>query len=188
MTGRVLYSVGNETASNVNAGKMTEVSASYVNGPLTVKAAQSTIDGTTLRDDTGGASATNVANSAAEQTGLAVTYNAGFATINARTIKTGGDGASALEKGTNTGFGVSVPVAAGLNLVADMQNNSRSTTANGSKKTTAGVMKTLSKRTTVYALWQSVTNNASATTGPFGVTAAAGADNTGVALGIKHSF
>jgi predicted porin len=188
---RVLHSVGNETAATPADGALTELSLKYAMGPVGIKLAKSKLGNNVIRNDVGGGSASNSAADDVDQTGIAVDYNAGFAKINFRAIKSenaSGVTGNATVVGTNTGVGLLFPIGSGLDLAVDYMKQDRDTKIWSSTSATVGLIKNLSKRTNVYGLYQIINNDSSATAGPLGVTAAAGADNNAFAVGIRHTF
>lgn len=118
-------------------------------------------------------------------------YNLGFATVGASHAKgdtsTTGDVTSRV-----TNASVRVPLASGYALhgVYSVSTDGAQATANQGKGYTVGVSKTLSKRTTLYAAYTDINNQANAKMAMSGVTAptTAGLDTKATAFGISHVF
>jgi len=189
MTARVIYTAGNDDGTDDTAKKqnrLTEVSATYVGGPLTVRLAQSK---TSMAAIATAATATNsfgtTASTAAStrddvsERGIQANYNAGFALINARYVERTTEGAetgTGLRDQNATGYGASIPVA-GVALNLDYLKLDHSTATSSFAITSATVVKELSKRTNVYGAYSAKDYDDTA-------------KNTEsiYAIGVRHSF
>lgn len=127
---------------------------------------------------------------------IAADYNLGFATIGVvratSDLDKNADTTSNLSKRTNTSLNASVPLGNGLTLVGSYQSMRTSFTTSNNNATgyQVGVLKDLSKRTTVYAVYSSVDNQTGARFATRGMVApaAAGDDPNAAVIGVRHSF
>jgi general bacterial porin, GBP family len=188
-TGRIIYTAGNDTlAADVEKYKnqVTELSASYANGPLMIRAANSVTKDASFTAVTSGAanifgSSVNVVAGAATkvtESGVMVNYNFGVAAVNARYIDRSVKGGSgSLVDQDATGIGVSVPLGNGLTANVDIWKLD-SVTANADYDvTSATLVKELSKRTNIYGAYSSKDNEATASK-----------TESVFAIGVRHSF
>ncbi len=161
-TVRVLHSLGGET--DPNTGEQTEISLSYSAGPLLVRLSRNDYD---LVGSFGNG----------DETQAQLDYNFGFAKLNARYRKQSSD-TSAAQSLKRFGVGVSVPLGSGLTAVADYQDWDNNTTVNSDMTRLAvGLIKDLSKRTNVYAMFV-MDNQDNATL----------KDGDTIAVGVRHNF
>jgi len=183
---RALYSTGAEKTDKTE-GVQSEVTATYSAGPLLARLYRGSLGAATGSNDS-------------KETGAQVNYDFGMAAVNFRYIDLD------VENGRNSdvqkyGVGVRAPIGNGLALVADYSKYDLKGTndANDSKVMAVGIIKDLSKRTNVYAVYAKADNNGAATRGAFGSSTtatvqdpqratAAGEDPHAFAIGIRHSF
>ncbi len=161
-TVRVLHGLGTETDPNL--GEQTEISVQYSAGPLLVRLARADYDsiGTFGNGD---------------ETQAQLDYNFGVAKLNARYRKQTSDTAST-QSTKRYGVGVSVPLGSGLTAAVDYQDWDNNTTANSDVTVLGlGLIKTLSKRTNVYATYISTNQDNAALK-----------DGDTLAVGVRHNF
>jgi predicted porin len=137
---------------------VTSASLAYVNGPLTVLVGHTIADLTATTKDT--------------QTAVGVNYDMGVARLGVAMNRIDSDTAASDNK--ESIVSVVVPLGGGLDATASYNKRDRLNGDDG-KIVTAGFIKTLSKRTGLYAAYQ---NNNNTTT----------ADVTNFYVGLRHSF
>ena len=163
---RVLHGLGAETDPNV--GSQTEISVSYKGGPLTVGV------GFGQHDKTGAAGV----DGDADETSAIVTYNMGFATVNARYLALKFDNAAKEATSGSKGWGLGVAVPLGNGLTAAIEYTDINTKADADRtRITAGLIKDLSKRTNVYAAAYKDSEKNSALE-----------DGSAYLIGVRHAF
>ncbi len=161
-TVRVLHSLGGET--DPTTGAQTEISLSYSAGPLLVRLSRNDYD---LVGSFGNG----------DETQAQLDYNFGVAKLNARYRKQTSE-TSAAQSLKRFGVGVEVPLGSGLSAVADYQDWDNNTTVNSDMTRLAfGLIKTLSKRTNVYAMYVSDNQDNAALK-----------DGDTLAVGVRHNF
>ena len=159
-TVRVLHGLGGET--DPNTGEQTEISLQYSAGPLLVRLARADYDsiGTFGNGD---------------ETQAQLDYNFGVAKLNARYRKMTSDTAAS-QSTKRYGVGVSVPLGSGLTAAVDYQDWDDNT-ATDKNVLALALIKTLSKRTNIYAAYAS-TNEDNPTR----------KDGDTLAVGVRHNF
>jgi len=209
--GQVLFSPGNDSQFGASTGlfqrrqKVTDMGLQYVAGPLSVRGSVLSRK-TSPNEAASSATAPNASNVETTITSIAASYDLGFARVGAMTSNLKDDGGSTsggLTGKTDTeayGFNVTVPMGA-IRLLANYTqrstNESPVTALEGKKSTVTGVGAeyTLSKRTFVYARYESgkrldVHASTVITSGALGTSTQAVSDGrisrTGV--GISHQF
>jgi predicted porin len=175
-TGRVLYGIGDEDAADTSKGKQVEISGEYKAGALLARVSQAShTEATGSNDKT--------------ETGLQVNYDLGMAAVNVRYMKMDVDGGNASDT-TRTGVGVNVPLGSGLSAMVDHWTYDANGSTADYSVTTAGVVKSLSKRTNVYAVYATADTKSGATgnSGNQINAGLAGKDPSVLAIGVRHSF
>jgi len=146
------------TTAAKGATDVTSASLAYVNGPLTVLVGHTIADLTATTKDT--------------QTAVGVNYDMGVARLGIAMNRIDSDTAASDNK--ESIVSVLVPLGGGLDATASYNKRDRLNGDDG-KIVTAGLIKTLSKRTGLYAAYQNNNNTTSA-------------DVTNFYVGLRHSF
>jgi len=146
------------TTAAKGATDVTSASLAYVNGPLTVLVGHTIVDLTATTKDT--------------QTAVGVNYDMGVARLGIAMNRIDSDTAASDNK--ESIVSVLVPLGGGLDATASYNKRDRLNGDDG-KIVTAGLIKTLSKRTGLYAAYQNNNNTTSA-------------DVTNFYVGLRHSF
>jgi len=146
------------TTAAKGATDVTSGSLAYVNGPLTVLVGHTIADLTATTKDT--------------QTAVGVNYDMGVARLGIAMNRIDSDTAASDNK--ESIVSVLVPLGGGLDATASYNKRDRLSGDDG-KIVTAGLIKTLSKRTGLYAAYQNNNNTTSA-------------DVTNFYVGLRHSF
>jgi len=146
------------TTAAKGATDVTSASLAYVNGPLTVLVGHTIADLTATTKDT--------------QTAVGVNYDMGVARLGIAMNRIDSDNAASDNK--ESIVSVLVPLGGGLDATASYNKRDRLNGDDG-KIVTAGLIKTLSKRTGLYAAYQNNNNTTSA-------------DVTNFYVGLRHSF
>jgi predicted porin len=173
-TGRVVYGVGTEDAADTSLGKQVEISAEYKAGPLTARVAQASHDKEVGAND-------------ATETGVQAIYNMGMAAVNVRYMKLDVDGGIGSDT-KRMGVGVSIPLGSGLTAIVDYADFDLDGSTNDYTTTAAGVVKALSKRTNVYAVYASTETKSGARGLNNTIAGLAGKDPSTIAIGVRHKF
>ena len=169
-----------EKAANVqDNGKYSSIGLAYSSGPLSARVFQAKVD-----VDTVGADPVTTTDR-----GASLAYNFGIVAATLRYIQTEDD-ANTFDNST-VGIDLIAPLGNGLRLGVGYFSTSVDKTANADySRAVAFLMKDLSKRTMVYAAYGRSDNDSTAKIGA-GIGAgvpAAGQDQSGYALGIRHQF
>ncbi len=152
VTARVLHGVGVEApGATANDDSQTEISVEYKGGAVLARLAHAKYDNTAAGDLT--------------ETGGQVDVDFGMAKVNARYI-------DREDVDKQYGIGVAVPLGNGLTAAIDYRNIDRDAGTEASR-TSATLVKALSKRTNVYAAYYSDGKDA---------------DGDLMAVGVRHSF
>jgi len=162
---RVLHGLGAET--DPNTGSQTEISVRYAAGPLTASVGFGQHDKIAAGVD-----------GDADETSAIVTYNMGFATVNARYLALKYDQAATEATKGEKGWGLGVAVPLGNGLTGAIEYTDINNKANSDRtRITAGLIKDLSKRTNVYlAAYKDSEKNATLE------------DGSAYLVGIRHNF
>jgi len=162
---RVLHGLGGET--DPNTGEQTEISLSYSAGPLLVRLARADYDGV----------AGSHSPITGDETHAQLDYDFGVAKLNTRYRKQSSDVNATLST-KRYGVGVSVPLGSGLSAAADYMDHDNNTASNTDQtRITLALVKTLSKRTNVYAALQMDNYDSAALK-----------DVDTLAVGVRHNF
>lgn len=169
----------NATSATTDAGTdKNSVSVSYEVGKLKLAVAHQKDDATT-----------EVAKK--DATGLAAYYNFGPVALGASHVR-GDSSSTANITSKTTNISARVPLASDLALfgVYGMTENGAQTTANKGTGITVGAIKSLSKRTRLYAAYTVVDNEANSSMRMFNTStpASAGLDPKAITVGMAHSF
>lgn len=126
-----------------------------------------------------------------DSTSFGVGYDFGVVAVGAAYAR--GDNSTTADVTSDAGvLSAKVPLSHGLNAhaVYSFTKNGAQATDNRGRGYTLALTKDYSKRTTVYAAYTAVTNQANSSMTMVGATApsAAGVDTAGLSVGIKHSF
>jgi predicted porin len=152
VSARLVHGVGVETpGATANNDSQTEISVEYKGGPVLVRLAHAKYDDTAAGDLT--------------ETGGQVDVNFGIAKVNVRYI-------DREDVDKQYGIGVAVPLGNGLTAAIDYRNIDRDAGTEASR-TSATLVKALSKRTNVYAAYYSDGKDA---------------DGDLMAVGVRHAF
>lgn len=171
-------------------GKSTSAALTYSSGPFKIGAAMSNGD---YQSAAGGSLANQTK---AKDTIVAVEYNAGFATfglVNATSdLDKNSNANSVVGKRSVTAVAANVPLGNGLSLLGSIMNmkNNGESSDNKARGYQVALTKDLSKRTTVYAIYSSVTNDAEVSFATRGMVAPAanGQDPSAALIGVRHTF
>jgi predicted porin len=161
VTVRVLHGVGDETPGATSGdGSQTEISAEYKMGSMLARVAQ--------------ASFSNTANGDMKQLGAQFNMDLGMAGLNVRYSKVEYDTAAidAASGNKQYGVGFSVPLGNGLGAAIDYMNTDNNV-GTETTRTSATLVKSLSKRTNVYGAYYNDGKDA---------------DGSVFAVGVRHSF
>ena len=158
---QVIHGLGSETKPTTN--KQSEISAYFAIGPLNVSAGYGTFS------DFG-----SVGNDAKEIS-LAVAGKVGPATVSVRYLDLDYDLAAGNDS-KGYGLGVTIPVAAGLDAIVDYTDIDTNADTDRSR-VAVGLVKTLSKRTNVYAAAYKDSEKG-----------AGKQDGSGFGVGVRHNF
>ena len=152
VTARVVHGVGVETpGATANDDSQTEVSVEYKGGPVLVRLAHAKYDNTAAGDLT--------------ETGGQIDYDFGMAKVNARYM-------DREDVDKQYGVGVAVPLGSGLTASIDYRNIDADA-GTESTRTSATLVKALSKRTNVYAAYYKEGKDA---------------EGNVMAVGVRHAF
>lgn len=171
------YTSGNaSTATSDGNAAATSLLVSYVNGPISLYAGQHEIDGVGVGKK--------------DYRALGARYNAGMAAVGFYTSKGDASTTSNDADVQNSVINLSVPLGNGLTALAASMKSKIQDTAYKAKGYQFGLKKALSKRTTVYGAYTSVTADGAAyvSWGPNAVQGTAGDDTKTMTVGISHSF
>jgi predicted porin len=183
-TARVIKSYNAAGAENADKDdEQTEVMVAYASGPLSVELAQvnhKRVDPAAKTIAANGiALAAANANSDVTERGAMVKYNAGIAALTLRYFDQEFPAAIATNYDNSAwALGAAVPLGNGLTASVDYRTidyNTGATNGFDTKRVSATLVKSLSKRTNVYAAFYDDSNDGRADTGGLGV-------------GIRHSF
>jgi predicted porin len=183
--GQLMYAFG-ENASNAAGGTSKDGNyvgfrLGYANGPLDLALAYGT---------------TKLASGDVTAVNAGVSYNFGVATVmgqlfNDRKNSTLVAGTAAFNRSNGWLLGANIPVGSGtipVSISGIKDNNAQASGANKAQQFAIGYVYNLSKRTALYTTYSLISNkNLSATSGG-GTTGVAGANWTGLDLGLRHSF
>jgi predicted porin len=167
VTVRALHGVGNETPGATSGnGSQTEISVEYKAGAVLARVAQASFSDFTDGDD--------VAVGDLDQLGVQVDVDLGMAKINVRytDIKYDTAAIDATEGTKQYGVGVAIPFGDGLTGALDYASGDNEDGTEGTQ-TSATLVKSLSKRTNVYAAYYSQSDDL---------------DDKLFAVGVRHSF
>jgi general bacterial porin, GBP family len=170
------YSSGNASTA-VADGNVAETSVmvSYKSGPLAVYAGQHEVDGVGVAKK--------------DYKALGARYDFGVAAVGAIVSKGDPDSGSDSLNRSNSVVTVNVPLGNGLTAHASKMSAKISDTSYKSSGVMVALTKAMSKRTTAYAAYTSVTNEAGTVTTWGGVTSAAvGLDPKAITVGLSHTF
>jgi len=142
--------------------------------------------GTTVSTLSAGTTAVAAQDGETKDTGLAVGYNFGPAVLNYIYVKTETSGTMTTRVDrTANGLVLKAPMGQLTPYLGYMRGENDATASADVRSISAGVTYDLSKRTTGYAVYQKITNQAAATQGG---TTQAGADPTVLGIGVRHTF
>jgi predicted porin len=167
----------NASTATTDAGTdQTGVSAIYNVGALTLAAGYAKTDGVGVAKK--------------DSTGFGVGYDFGVAHVGV-SFQEADNSTSADTTSKSTVARLSVPLSGGVtaHAVYGIGEDGSQTSANKGKAYTVALTKALSKRTTVYAAYTAITNEANSTMRWTGTTAGtAGLDPRATSVGISHTF
>lgn len=170
------YTSGN-AATAIADGNVAETSVlfSYKVGNLGVYLGQHDVDGVTVAKK--------------DYRALGVRYDFGMASIGVLMSKGDGDTISDVVDRTNSIITVNVPLGGGLTAHASKMGSKIQDSSSKSAGYLVALTKDMSKRTTAYAAYTSVTNEATTATTWGGVTTAVvGQDPKAITIGVSHKF
>jgi len=183
----IAYSTQNTRAETLTEdtkknGRYTNIGAEYSAGPLRVLAFQAQVEVDTAADATSGK---------LQDMGLLARYDFGIANAQLRYVETKSKDITAAIKVQTTAIDVGVPLGNGLSLGLGYLTASNKETANADyDRTVVMLVKDLSKRTNVYAVYAKTSNDSGANfgSGAAGVGTFNGQDPSLFGVGVRHSF
>jgi predicted porin len=172
------HATNDPTATADSDGSKNSFSISYEAGKLKLAVAQQKDEGATKAAER-------------DATGVAAYYDFGFASLGLSHI-TGDVSTTGDVTSKTTSVSARVPLANNVALFAvyGMTENGAQVTANKGNGYTVGAIKSLSKRTRLYAAYTTVDNEANSSMRMFNTTApaTAGLDTKAISVGMVHSF
>lgn len=122
-----------------------------------------------------------------KETGFGGSYDFGVAKVFANVLTSKLDAAGEVTKRAHS-VGAIVPVSAAGSVRVGYAGNSVGGTDADTTSYTVAYLHSLSKRTTAYAGYQNVKNEANATVATAATSSVAGGSSTAIVAGVNHSF